>query len=506
MKNESLFTTNETVIVIGAGPVGVYFVNELLKRSPHTQVKLFGNEFWNPHTSIHLTDMLSGKFGEGYHLNGMHAANDESLQTYESNPIQSIDTDRSVVVDSQGVRHTYSQLVLAVGASPKKSSIPGIKLDNVLTFRGLSDTKALLGRKEKSQRIVVIGGGLLGIEAAKCMNSSQKEVICVEHTTRLMFDQLDDHASVYLEDHLETLGIGLRVYERVVEIRGDGQVNSVLLSSGEVIECDTVIVATGITPNLSLAIESGIHVGNGIAVDDNLQTNIPNIYAIGKCIEHRDQVCGLVTPGYEQGAVLAERLSGKDAHYKGAKSVAGLKVAGYPVYSLGETGTNASSVNEWIYRDTKNKIYRKLVLKNHRLQGVVAMGEWPSRCRLREAIEKKRRIWPWQRQRFVTTGELWGDKKSEIQSWAPNAVVCSCKGITRGTLTHHMNRGANTAVRLCDKTGASSVCGSCRPLLHDLTRVKEQPAKESAWPHLFVNSALCTLVAAVMVYWLWGVA
>lgn len=488
------------IIVIGAGAVGIYFIKELIKRSPDSTIKIFGDEPYQPYNRIHLTDVLAGKTDQDS-LFDTHLADLPTIDSYWDNRIEHIDHQANYVIDRHGVRHYYQHLVLALGSTPRIPNIPGVSLKNVFTFRDLTDTQALMERQIKSQRTVVIGGGLLGIEAAHAMQRFNTDVVCIEHSTRLMFNQLDDKASLYLEDHLIGMDIETRTNERVTKIIGTTQVKAVQLGSGEIISCDTIILSTGIIPNVNLARRAKVRVGSGIRVNDHLQTSAKNVYAIGECAEHNERIYGVVTPGYEQAAVLAEQLSGGKARYSGSTTTTQLKVLNYPVFSMGETNNLRPADGEYIYRDPHQKIYRKLILNRGRLQGAIAVGDWPARHRVQEAVEKKRFIWPWQYARFVAKGELWPKEEENIASWPANAVVCNCMRVTRGILSKAMKQGNTTPDALCQATGASSVCGSCRPLLNELTQSK-QPQTAIKGARALWTATWLSLIIALIFYFL----
>lgn len=502
LKNEQKNTGHQLpcIIVIGSGPVGIYFINELIKRSHNSIIKVFGDEPWEPYNRVNLTKILSGKTQQDDLFKVGQLPDNRQLQTFWNNRIVSINAKDHKIIDSYGEEHTYTDLILATGSTPRIPNIPGVSLKNVFTFRDLNDVQALIGRQVSSRRTVVIGGGLLGLEAARAMQRFNTEVMCIEHSTRLMYNQLDNEASLYLQDHLEELGLEIIINQRVVEIEGENKVEFIRLSHGKRIHCDTVIISVGIVPNIELARKAGISVGRGIRVDNTLTSNLPNIHAIGECAEYKDQIYGLVSPGYEQAAVLADHLSGGAAQYHGSTTSTHLKVLDYPVFSQGETGENAISSDQYIYQDPKEKVYRKLVIVNNSLRGVVSTGEWPSRNRIQEAIEKQRRIWPWQKSRFLNEGNLWPEEEAtSVAEWPATATVCNCTGVTRGTLSQAIQAGANNAEKLCAATGASGVCGSCLPLLKELTNSTEL-RKPIQWNHALLFTAIFAVVAILTIY------
>ncbi|HEX5638077.1 MAG TPA: FAD-dependent oxidoreductase, partial [Gammaproteobacteria bacterium] len=423
------------VIVIGTGPVGMRFVTQFARVNTTSRIAIFGDEPWLPYNRVNLTALLTGDIREDKLYVSFDAAKHANVSCYYNNRIVQVDRQSREVIDSQGVRHGYGTLVLATGSSPFMPNIPGTQLNNVFSFRDLSDAQKLMGRIVRSRHTVVIGGGLLGLEAARAMHRFNTNVTVIEHSMWLMFRQLDQRAGSYLKRHIETLGIHVRTSERVLEIIGSDKVQGVLLGSGETIECDTVVVAAGIVPNLQLIRKSGLYFSKGIRVNDQMQTSDPNIYAIGECAEHRKKIYGLVTPGYEQADVLAYNLNGGRAEYVGSTATTSLRVLDYPVFSMGEVDLPTRSHEEIRFQDHQKGIYRRLFILHGRLRGVVAIGGWSGIERLQEMVARQRRIWPWQVSKFKKTGILWADEEAcNVVSWPGQAVVCRCTGTTRANL------------------------------------------------------------------------
>jgi nitrite reductase (NADH) large subunit len=494
-------TQQHDVIVIGTGPAGMRFVTQFARVNTTSRIAIFGDEPWLPYNRVNLTALLTGDIREDKLYVSFDAAKHTNVSCYYNNRIVQIDRHAKEVIDSQGVRHGYSTLVLATGSSAFMPNIPGIHLDNVFSFRDLSDAQKLMSRIVRSRHTVVIGGGLLGLEAARAMHRFNTNVTVIEHSMWLMFRQLDQRAGSYLKRHIETLGVHVRTSERVLEIVGSNKVQGVLLGSGETIECDTIVVAAGIVPNLQLIRNIGLHFGKGIRVNDRMQTNDPDIYAIGECAEHRRKTYGLVAPGYEQADVLAHNLNGGSAQYIGSIATASLKVADYPVFSMGDIDLPAHSHNEIRFQDHIKGIYRKLIIVRGCLHGVVAIGAWPGVNRIQEAIAEHRRIWPWQANRFKKTGSLWvEDDACNVAAWPNSAVVCHCKNITCGDLVAAKNKGACNADQLAHATGAAMACGACRPLLANFMSVQPVITRQNLTRSILVLSAVGLVSLLLVLY------
>ena len=301
------------------------------------------------------------------------------------------------------------------------------------------------------------------------MTRNHTEVVLIEHSNRLMGRQLDKPASELLREHILSLGIRVHLSSSVKQICGDTNVSGVLLRNGTHISCDTVIVATGIKPNMEIALAAGIRVGRGIKVNDAMQTSDPDIYAIGECAEHNGHVYDLVTPGYEQASVAAYNIAGHHSSYSGSVAGAQLKVIGQSVFSMGELDNDAPDYNlqSLSYEKASAQIYRKLVLSRHRLVGVIAVGNWPELNRVREAIQQRRILWPWDIKRFSKSGALWPNA-AHVNQWPRKRLVCNCRKVTRKECTRAIAAGCHTVTEISEHTGAASVCGNCKPLLQQM--------------------------------------
>lgn len=394
------------IIVIGTGSVGVKFVNELLFRQPGALIKVFGGEEEQPYSRENLSKLLAGDISKDslYTRNKIHASKD--VKVYLNNPIISIDLEKEEVTDNDGAKHPYSKLVLAVGSSPRVEEIEGKDLKHVFILRNMTDAELLKSRQYSSRHTVVIGGGLVGLDVAYAMNKHKTKITIIENSTRLMSQLLDDHASVYLRLFLDDLGFDVRIETNVVSIEGSTSVEKVVLDDGDTIACDTVIFAMGMNPKTELAESIGLVVNRGIIVNDYLETSEENIYAIGECAEHRGRIYGTVQPGFEQAAALAKIVAGGNAIYTGSTIASQLGVVEYPILSIGDNKLHSDSYKEIKYRNIKRMSYRKLVLKNGHLQGVIAAGPWAKSNIMHDLVEKQQFIWPWQRKKFSETGNF----------------------------------------------------------------------------------------------------
>lgn len=489
---------DDPMVVVGSGPAGHRAVQEILRARPDSAVVWYGAEPWLPYNRVKLSALLTGE------------ASWDSLTERSAPPpgvdcrfglsVAAIDRKRRCVVDVRGERQPYHRLVLATGSRPFVPPVPGVALAGVYTFRDLDDALRLQARTVRTRVCVVIGGGLLGLEAARAMRRFHTEVWVVEHADRLMPRQLDEGASAALLPQIAAMGIRVRLGEGVRAILGEGAVRGVQLRHGQVIDCDTVVISTGIAPNIELALACGLPVGRGIKVDDCMRTADPDIFAVGECAEHRGTVWGLVAPGLEQAAVAARVACGFDAAYEGSIAATNLKVMGCSVFSIGDVERHgpADIAQELRYRDPASGGYRKVLMRAGRLSGAIGIGTWPERSRMQEAVRSERFIWPWQRWRFKNTGRLWAEEDAgEVALWPADATVCNCTGVTKGGLEAAVKQGCSSVETLCAATGAGSVCGACRPLLAELAGGSVNlPALPNARP-LIVFTVLAAALACV---------
>ncbi len=488
---------NPPVVIIGAGPVGQRVAAEFLRQSLQKPVPviLFGEEPRELYDRVQLSGYLAGDVTDIAVAEQLD--DDPRLTRMLGTQIIAIDRERRVVIDFNGDACPWSRLVLATGSRASVPPVSGVDLAHVYRFRDLSDAEKLMARTVRSRHTVVIGGGLLGLEAARAMRRFNTRVTVVEQAAHLMFHQLDVDGAALLNGAVHHLGIEVISSARVKELCGSTRVEAVELADGSRLDCDTVVIATGITPNIELARDCGLHYHRGILVDDQLRSSDPYIYAAGECAEHRNRVYGLVAPGYEQAAVVAHAMARKTVSYNGSINATRLKVVGCKVFSVGEIQL------EWPrrtveYIEGNGSIYRKLFLDGNRLDAAYALGTWQDASRIQEAVHGRHRVWPWQLKRFRHTGSLWHqDSDDSVAGWPATAMVCNCKGISRGTLSRAVDRGCRDIGSLCVATGAATVCGSCRPLLQQLLgAVHIEPVRAAIF--LTIAAVLAGMVSAIL--------
>ena len=375
----------QKLILIGAGMAGMRFLEHLLEEAPGQYViEVFNKEPVGGYNRILLSPVLAGEKQLAdimTHEKAWFA--ERGVHLHIGKTISDIDLQGKRLTTFCGETHFYDKLVIATGSEPFILPIPGNELQGVVSFREIRDVEKMISiaesGKEVPRRAVVIGGGLLGLEAAYGLLKRGMSVTVVHRSDVLMNMQMDAEAGSMLQKHLMSgwnggPGMEFRMGVNTIEIAGAERVEAVRFDDGSEIPADLVVMAVGIRPNVKQGTQAGLEVNRGIVVDDRLQTSAPDVYALGECCEHRGETYGLVAPLYEQAAVLSKVLTGKAADYRGSTTSTMLKVTGVELFSAGDfKGDNFSE--SLIYRDIAQGIYRKVVLKNNRVIGVLLFGD-----------------------------------------------------------------------------------------------------------------------------------
>jgi nitrite reductase (NADH) large subunit len=365
------------LVVVGNGMAGMRAVEELLAIAPDLyRISVFGAEPHGNYNRILLSPVLAGdKKKDEIILNPPEWYRERGIALHTGDPIVAIDRRNRRVTSKSGVNVGYDRLLIATGSNPVTLPLPGRELPGVLSFRDLQDVDAMLTASRQYRRAVVIGGGLLGLEAANGLRRRGMDVTVVHLMDRLMERQLDAPAAALLQASLEKRGIAFRLSAQSEAILGGERVGGLRLKSGEELPADLVVMAVGIRPNVELARASGLACDRGLLVDDTLQSFDPRIYAVGECVQHRNATYGLVAPLWDQARVCATHLAELGhIRYKGSLTSTQLKVSGVDVFSAGDFlgGTGAEDL---VLRDPRRGIYKKLVIEGNRIRGAVLYGE-----------------------------------------------------------------------------------------------------------------------------------
>jgi nitrite reductase (NADH) large subunit len=366
---------SEPLVIVGNGMAAARFCEELVDRAcGRYAIAVIGEEPRLAYNRVLLSSLLADEISAtDVELKPARWWRDRGVTVLYGQPATAIDPAIRRVRLANGASIPYSKLVIATGSRPIRLTAPGMDLSGVKVFRDFADVSELR-HAAKGARAVVIGGGLLGLEAAYGLAKGGAKVTLVHLMDRLMERQLDARAAQMLVREVEARGVCVLLGAETTKVEGHRRVEGVRLADGRVIEADLLVVAVGVRPNVELARTAGIEVNRGIVVDDGLQTSIADIHAIGECAEHRDQCYGLVEPAHEQARVLAQRLAGVDARYPGSVLATNLKVSGVKVFSAGDF-LGAAGTEAIVLSDPGLKTYKKLVIANDRLVGAVLFGD-----------------------------------------------------------------------------------------------------------------------------------
>src|SRR5215472_10272500 len=301
----------QKLIVVGNGMAGVACVEQILKHSPKFEITIFGDETHVNYNRILLSSVLAGeKSPDDVVLNGLNWYEENGIRLRLGVRITNVDAEAKTVSGDDGSVTAFDKLLLATGSTPIVPSIDDVKRDGVFVFRNLDDTRALLERCRPGLKAVVIGGGLLGLEAARGLQVQGCEVTVVHLMDTLMERQLDHSGGTFLRSKMERLGIKVLLDHCSTAVLGNGHVEGLQFKNGDSIAADLVVIAAGIKPNTELAVKAGLAVNRGILVNDHMETSHPDIFAVGECVEHNGVCYGLVAPLLEQGRVLAATITG----------------------------------------------------------------------------------------------------------------------------------------------------------------------------------------------------
>jgi nitrite reductase (NADH) large subunit len=384
---------SESLVIVGNGMAAARLVDELAKAAlGRYAIAVIGAEPRLAYNRVLLSSVLAGETAS--HEIELKPANwwrDRGVTLKYGCAVDEIDVGRRELKIAHEESIGFSKLVLATGSSALRLNVPGAELPGVNTFRDSRDVDLLLALASAKKRVVVVGGGLLGLEAAYGLAKAGASVTLVHLMDRLMERQLDAPAGALLKSLVEKKGINVLLNASTARIVGQRRVEGVELTDGRCMDADAVIFAAGIRPNVALAKDAGIPVNRGIVVDDRMQTGTENIFALGECAEHRGICYGLVEPAYEQARVLAQHLAGRRAEYQGSVVATNLKVSGVSVFSAGEFLGNDRS-DAIVLNDFKGGTYKKLVIEDGRLIGAVLVGDTTDALWYLELVRKRDNI------------------------------------------------------------------------------------------------------------------
>jgi len=476
------YDTRRKLVVIGNGMAGARAVEEILQRGGAEQfsITMFGDEPYGNYNRILLSHVLSGEETDAdIFLNSLPWYVENDITLHAGVRATRIDRFSKLVyavnsADGTTSQTPYDVLIIATGSRSFMPSIEGLRtadgelLPGVFAFRTIDDTRGMINyaQHEDHRRAVVIGGGLLGLEAARGLQAYGLQVDVVHAGAHLMNAQIGPAGGEILRKSVEKLGIEVHTKARTTAIMGEDKVRGVWLLDHPLLDCDMVVVAAGIRPNVDLAVTSGFTVERAIVVDDYMRTtDDPDVYAVGECVQHRGEVYGLVAPLWEQAVVLADQVTGTDttAAYFGSRTATKLKVAGVDVASMGVQGPERDTDEHIVFSEPKRGVYKSLVIRDEKLIGATMLGDTSKVAFLMQAFD---RGLPLPEERLEMLFNL-GTPAEEVGAaeLADDAQVCNCNGVSKGALVACVESGVKSVAGVMDKTRAGKGCGSCKTMV-----------------------------------------
>ena len=466
----------EKLVVIGNGMAGARFLEEMVARdgAEMYDIVMFGEEPHGNYNRILLSSVLAGCHrADDTFINSLSWYEEQGIKLYSGVKAGWVDRMGQSVYAAGGISEPYDKLVIATGSAPYLPPIDnmydedGFLRSGVFSFRTLEDCQAMIDHTANARKVVVIGGGLLGLEAARGLLERGLEVHVAHLGDYLMDSQLDASAGAMLKQTLESLGLHVhlgKLAESITPPFAGAPVGGLTFKDGEALECDMIVVAAGVRPNIDLAKQAGLHVQHGIVIQDDLSCrNDRNIYAIGECAQHRGKLFGLVAPLWEQARILAEQLTGEnpEASFRGVKVSTKLKVLGVDLAVMGDKDPQTDEDEQVHYSEPARGVYKKLIIRNGRLAGAILLGDGLTAPGVLQSFDRGELL-PDNRAGLLFPG-TGGQAPIDVAELPDSAQVCNCNGVTKGRILQACREGEATLESVCGLTRAGTGCGACKP-------------------------------------------
>ncbi len=466
--------SKQKLVVIGNGMAGARAVEEILARGGADQfeITMFGDEPYGNYNRILLSEVLNGSHDAAdIFLNPLGWYADNGVKLHAGVRVEKIERRARQVVGENGLTEPYDQLIIATGSVPFIPPIEGLYgadgryKPGIFVFRSLDDCNRITEYAMDKRAGAVIGGGLLGLEAARGLQNFSLAVHVIQRGNALMSQQLDSPAAAILRTTLEQLGIAVHVDKNTSHVIGDDRVEGLQFADGNKLECDLIVIAAGIKANSALAARAGLAVERGIVVDNHLRTDDPRIFAVGECVQHRGQVYGLVAPLWEQAKVLADQLTGSnpDSAYHGSKIATKLKVMGVEVASMGIIDPAHEGDEVVQFTEAKKGTYKKLIIRDGRLVGSILLGDISKAPYLTQAYERNT---PVPEERLSLLFDIGAPSEAaSVESMPGGMQVCNCNGVTKDKISVCVKQGKRSLKTVMESTRAGMGCGACKALV-----------------------------------------
>ncbi|MEW6638784.1 MAG: FAD-dependent oxidoreductase, partial [Actinomycetota bacterium] len=469
------------VVVVGNGNAGAALVDGLLaKDADGVEITLYGDEEVGTYDRVRLSEYMAGAVDlEGLGMRPDAWYEERNVRFRRGVRVEEVDTKGRRVMGADGEWVPYDRLIFATGASASVPPIEGRDKEGVFVFRTVRDVEEML--EAAPEKSVVIGGGLLGLEAAYGLATRGSGVTVLHRSGHLMSQQLDPAAGRMLGRQIEKLGIDFRLNAHTEEIMGKDRVQGVMLRSGEYLPAEMVVICTGIRPNRGLAGRAGVRANRGILVNEHMETSVENVYAVGECTEYEGQLIGLVAPAMEQVRVVVDTILGKrERVYRGHGAATTLKVAGVDLVSAGDAYGREEDCEAIVSSNPLKGVYRKAVVKDGHVTGAILLGDVSAGPQLTEAV--KRRM-PAEEVAGLIIGDV--DAAAAPLDLPDDAQVCDCMGVSKGQIVQMIRKEDLKSVsEVGEATKAGTSCGSCKPLVKTILEEAADGPVEEEKAHL----------------------
>jgi len=491
-KNETMIAPQQqTIVVVGNGMVGLRFCEQLTAFDERKRFRIvtFCEESRAAYDRVGLTNFFAHRDAEKLMLARREWYESVGIEIHIGDRAIQIDREHRIVRSQQGVQINYDKLIMATGSFPFVPPVPGIQKQGIFVYRTIEDLEHIIAYSKRAKSCAVIGGGLLGLEAAKAAFDLGMETHVIEFAPRLMPRQLDEAGSRTLLQKIQNIGIQVHLGKSSKEIHGEGSIQRIEFNDGTSLNCDMLIVSAGIRPRDDLAKQSGLKVGDrgGILVDDRLQTNDSNIFAIGECALHGGMIYGLVAPGYSMAETVAANFCGDDRRFEGTDLSTKLKLMGIDVASFGNYEASPDIANALTWEDPFSGIYKKLVfsLDGKQLLGGILVGDASEYSSL-STFAKSGVPLPCAPHELILGSSKGSSPLGGIDSMPDSAQVCSCNNVTKAAICEAIEKNnleSVADVKSCTRAGTG--CGGCMGLVTDLFQARMKAAGK------VVNNHLC---------------
>jgi nitrite reductase (NADH) large subunit len=468
----------QRLVVVGNGMAGARAVEEVLARGGGDMfdIVMFGDEPYGNYNRIMLSNVLSGvQDSDEITMNPLEWYVENKIKLHAGAMVTDIDRAAKIVVSDRGIRESYDKLLIATGSRAFIPPFEGVHGTNgklksgVFGFRSLDDTTGIIAQAAKSKVAAVIGGGLLGLEAARGLLNHGVEVHVIHLAGHLMEMQLDTTGGGLLRHAMEGMGVKVHLHASTAAVLGDDHVTGLRFKDGTELACDMLVVAAGIRPNKEIGVRAGLTVERAIVTDDHMRSvDDMNVYVVGECAQHRGKVYGLVAPLWDQAKVFADHITGLNhkAAYHGSKLATKLKVMGVELASMGITDPKEERDETVQFTEPKRGTYKKLIVRDGRLVGAILMGDISKAAYLMQAFEKDS---PLPDERLSLMFDIGTpSQKVTLDEMPGEAQVCNCNGVTKASIGAAVEAGNRTSTAVMNATRAGKGCGSCKSLVYEL--------------------------------------